>query len=372
MKIGIMTHFLHFGYGGVLQNFALQKVLKSLGYDPVTLRVAPIRKKSYYKVLRDGLSRIIHYLLRRDVGITMKQDIYVSRNIEPFIQEYIKTTAYCASKKDFRIAVEQEQCKVLIAGSDQIWRASYDYVEECYFDFAADMNIKRIAYAASLAVDNWEYTSKQTRYIRPLVKKFDAVSVRELSGIDLCKNYLGVDAELVLDPTLLLEKEEYIQLVKYANEKINEGELFTYILDKTKHKESIIEEIARNTGFRRYECMPKYKTKYAEVKRYAEECVYPSITKWIRSIMDAKLIVTDSFHGMVFSIIFNKPFFVLINIDRGSARFTSLLKLFNLEDRIIYDINSLNLKKTIDWDYVNTMKRVWKEKSIKFLSTALN
>ena len=367
-----MTHFLHFGYGGVLQNFALQKVLKSLGYDPITLRVAPIRKKSYYRVFRDGLSRMIHYLLGHDVGITMKQDIYVSRNIEPFIQEYIKTTAYCASKSDFRIAVEQEQCKVLIAGSDQIWRANYDYVEECYFDFTADMNIKRIAYAASLAVDIWEYTSKQTRYIRPLIKKFDAVSVRELSGIDLCKDYLGVEAELVLDPTLLLEKEEYIQLVKYANEGISQGELFTYILDKSTRKESIIKEIVRNTGLKRYECMPKYKTKYAEVKKYAEECVYPSITKWLRSIMDAKLIITDSFHGMVFSIIFNKPFYVLINVDRGSARFTSLLKLFNLEDRVIYDVNVVDLEKAIDWNYVNKIKKVWKEKSIKFLLSALN
>lgn len=372
MKIGIITHYLHFGYGGVLQNFALQRVLKSLGHDPITLKVALVRKKNIYEIIHDELSRIFHRYLGHDIGITKEQDKYISKNVEPFIQKYIKTTDFCGSKRDFRKAAEQEQCKVLIVGSDQIWRASYAYVKECFLDFAIEMNIKRIAYAASIAVDDWEYTPKQTKYIKPMAKKFDAISVREASGISLCRTYLDVDAELVLDPTLLLEKEDYIQIVRQADENLSDGDLFSYVLDKSDDKEAIIEGICTKTNLKRFECMPKYKTQYAEVKKYPEECVYPPITKWLRSFMDAKLVITDSFHGTVFSIIFNKPFYVLINVTRGSARFTSLLKLFGLEDRIISSIEDVKVENNINWEFVNKKKKEWQKKSINFLRLVLD
>ncbi|HPF30329.1 MAG TPA: polysaccharide pyruvyl transferase family protein, partial [Lachnospiraceae bacterium] len=155
-------------------------------------------------------------------------------------------------------------------------------------------------------------------------------------------------------------------------EQPNNGDMFTYVLDKSPQKETIINGIAAKAGMKRYECMPKNSNAtYLGIKKHGEDYVYPSVTKWLRSFIDAKLVVTDSFHGTAFSIIFNKPFFVLINKERGAARFTSLLHLFGLEDRIITSAEEADMKKAIDWDAVNAKKKKWQEESKTFLENAL-
>lgn len=371
MKIGILTHYIHYGYGGLLQNYALQTVLKRMGHDPITLKVAFNKKVPFKKAIRNMLSFGAHILLHKDMGITVQQDDFITQYNEPFISKYLAITKPLRSSKDFQRATIENKCEVLVAGSDQIWRKYYSYVSTCYLDFAKDMDIKRVAYAASFAVDNWEYTEEETRRYRKLAQKFDAISVRESSGIRLCKEFLNVDAQLVLDPTMLLEKEDYIKLVEEAGEKHSEGELFSYVLDKNPEKDNIINGIASKFGLRRYECMPLYPTTYYNVKNHPKDSIYPPVTKWLRSIMDASCVVTDSFHGTVFSIIFNKPFFVLINENRGSARFTSLLSLFGLESRIITEIEDVDERYEIDWEQVSLKKELIRNSSMSFLNNAL-
>ena len=372
MKVGILTHYLHYGYGGVIQNYALQTVLKSFGHETVTLRCAYNKKTSPFFKTKALLSKVAHILLRIDTrSITPKQDAFISKNVEPFIKEHINVSCPNNSPSSFLRSSIEEKCEALIVGSDQIWRRGFPYVEECYLNFAQDLKVKKIAYAASFSVDEWEYDNELTERCRNLSQKFDAVSVREQSAVDLCRRYLGISAEFVLDPTLLLEKEEYVKLYEESADKRNEGELFTYILDKTAEKESIINKIIEKTGKKRYECMPYYSTTYFNIRKYPDECVYPPITQWLRSISEADIVVTDSFHGMVFSIIFNKPFFVLVNEDRGAARFNSLLGLFGLESRIINNITDDDLSSIIDWHSVNLIRKEWKEKSISFLKNSL-
>jgi len=104
------------------------------------------------------------------------------------------------------------------------------------------------------------------------------------------------------------------------------------------------------------------------------EHIIPSPTKWIRAFMDAKMVLTDSFHGCVFSIIFNKPFWIIENKERGNARFDSLLKLFNLENRKI-DINNLkmtDLATPIDWQQVNKTRKEWQERAVTFLKNNIS
>ena len=166
------------------------------------------------------------------------------------------------------------------------------------------------------------------------------------------------------------QREDYIDLIKAENEEKSEGTLFTYILDKSQEKERIISSIAKEFNMTRYECMPKYETSYLSIKRHPEESVYPSVTRWLRSIYDAELVVTDSFHGTAFSIIFNKPFYVILNINRGADRFISLLNLFGLEDRIISGTSEIS-NNPIDWNRVNKIREEWEDKSLKFLVDAL-
>ena len=371
MKIGILTHYIHYGYGGLLQNYALQTVLKRMGHEPITLRASWDKKVSFKKAIRNKLSYWAHLILHKDMGITPRQDDFITLYNEPFISKYLSITKNNRSSKDFRQAVVDNKCDALVVGSDQVWRKYFAYVSTCYLDFAEGMDVKRIAYAASFAVDNWEYTEEETLKYRGLANKIDAISVREESGIKLCKNYLNVDAQLVLDPTLLLSKEDYIKLVEEAGEMKSDGELFSYVLDKEPQKEAIINGIATKLEMKRYECMPSYPTTYLNVKKHPQESIYPPVTKWLRSIMDAKCVVTDSFHGTVFSIIFNKPFYVLINEGRGAARFTSLLSMFGLESRIISSTDDVNDIGPIDWNQVSSKLDLLRCDSREFLKKAL-
>lgn len=355
-----------------MQNYALQTVLKRMGHDVVTLRVSYNKRLSLGRTIRNKLSFWAHLILHKDQGVTTKQDTFITRYNEPFISKYLTTTKPNRSSMDLRKATVDNNCEAIVVGSDQVWRKYYSYVSSSFLDFASDMDIRRIAYAASFAVDNWEYTGAETLKYRDLAKKFDAISVREKSGIKLCKDYLNVDAQLVLDPTLLLRKDDYVKLIEEAGEEKSDGELFSYVLDKSPEKESIINGIATKLGMRRYECMPLYPTTYYNVKNHPTESIYPPVTQWLRSIMDAKCIVTDSFHGTVFSIIFNRPFYVLINKERGAARFTSLLSRFGLETRIIMSIDEIDNIKDIDWNHVRLIIDGLSKTSNDFLIKALS
>ncbi len=372
MKIGILTHYIHYGYGGVMQNYALQAVLKSLNQEPVTLRCAWGKKTGLFTSIRNRFSLLAHALFKVDTkSITKKQDAFISKEVEPFIERYIKITPAIDSAKAFLNAAIRENCEALVVGSDQIWRNGFPYLEECYLNFAQDLGVKKIAYAASFAVDEWEYDRELTFRCSSLAKLFDAISVREQSAIHLCKEYLGVESELVLDPTMLLAREDYIKLFEEAGERQSEGDLFSYILDNNPNKEEIINEIAQKLNKRRYECMPEYETSYLNIIGHPQESVYPPVTKWLRSFYDAECVVTDSFHGTVFSIIFNKPFYVLVNNARGAARFSNLLGMFGLEHRMISDADSDVLAQPIDWERVNMSLGEMKTKSLSFLRKAL-
>ena len=220
--------------------------------------------------------------------------------------------------------------------------------------------IKKIAYAASFGVENWEYSPQQTIQCAALSKKFDAISVREDTAIKLCKEHLGVKAVHVLDPTLLIPKEDYIKLVAKDNIPKSKGNLMTYVLDKTNDKNEIIQKIAKKLDLIPFSVMPE-KT-FSEVgSNGLKDCIFPPVTQWIRGFMDAEFVVTDSFHGTIFAIIFNKPFIVIGNSERGMTRFKSLLKIFGLKDRLIISSVDLTLEKinsTIDFNRVNiTLKK---------------
>ncbi len=234
--------------------------------------------------------------------------------------------------------------------------------------------MKRIAYAASFGVDEWEFSEEETKTCRDLLQKFDAISVRENSAVLLCDKYLNrADAVHVLDPTMLLDKEDYIRLVEKENEPKSPGTLFCYILDEDEKKNEIIDTIARQISAVPFTQMPKCHISYENLKYRLEDCVYPTVTAWLRAFMDAEMVVTDSFHGCVFSIIFNKPFIVYGNKVRGMARFHSLLSIFGLENRLA--TNSEDALKiindSIDWHQVNSKKEEWQEKSLNFLKNNL-
>lgn len=379
MNIGIITQPLHCNYGGLLQNYALQQTLKRFGHEVITLDqknapvsqirfIASIMKTFVLKMVGKGANRTYPFN-----KINEKKIAYIRKYTQYFVDKYINHTPAMYKTDDFRSFCISNKIDVLIAGSDQVWRPRYnDNIYRSFFDFAEGLDIKRYAYAASFGVDCWEYTEEQTSKCKKLIESFDAISVREVSGMDLCKTYFNRKAEFVLDPTMLLDKEDYEELANKENEPKSSGNLFIYILDESEEKTNIIEKVAKSLDLVPFKVMPKYQLDKKTIKQI-DDCVYPPVTRWLRAFMDAEFVVCDSFHGAVFSIIFNKPFLVIGNKKRGMTRFKSLLETFELSDRIIDDIDNVdfNVNTHINWEKVNKILAELRIISFEYLKSNL-
>lgn len=367
MRIGIITINTRTNYGGILQAFAMTQILKNLGHDARVVYLPVHWNLSWHKALRLWPKRLVKKMFGSKERIFKEHYLNktfetVSKNTQRFIDEHTPCL-YVDRYTDLK----EYDWEALIVGSDQIWRPAYNkYVYDTFLKFAISWNIKRVAYAASFGTDEWEYTAKQTKICSHLAKMFDYISVREQSGIELCEKYLGVKAEHVLDPTLLLDRSVYEEIVINARLPHSPGTLLNYILDETSEKQSVIDNVSH-----KYKLKPfRVNSKFENLDASAEERIQPSVEQWLKGFMDAEFVVTDSFHACVFSIIFNKPFIVVGNKDRGMSRFESLLSIFGLEDRLVscFDTATFN---AIDWTDINNKLKELKIKSISKLTTTL-
>ena len=369
MKIAILTLPLHTNYGGILQAYALQTVLERMGHEACLIEER--RKRLHLPLWKAPLSygkRIVKNLIGHSFPIFYEQKRNREGPIErqytdKFINSYIKRRII----ENFS-EVKEDDFDVIIVGSDQIWRPKYfTKINTAYLDFTEGWNIKRLAYAASFGTDEWEYTPEQTEECGRLLKKFDAVSVREESGAELCQKHFNVKATHVLDPTMLLEAKDYIKLFEEANTPKSNGTLLIYILDETPQKATFIEKIANQKGLIPF----RANSKVENWKTPLHERIQPPVEQWLRGFYDAEFVVTDSFHACVFSILFNKPFVVVGNIERGVSRLKSLLSLFRLGDRLI-DINySIDSVEDILWEDVNSLLDYNREISRDYLINIL-
>lgn len=379
MKIGILTLPSTFNYGGILQAYALQHTLDNLGYDSIILqRERPINRVNN-KSLKALCKNLIKKVLGKDAYTVPNESQcdFIEVNCRKFIELNLRKTQRVAyDTPTLSRLCEENEIDTIIVGSDQVWRPHMTANIKNYFLDFCDKKIKKIAYAASFGVDEWEFNKEDTLVCSKLVKEFKLVTVREYSGINLCDEYLGVEAKHVLDPTMLLSPEDYISLVEKSRVGKSEGNLFYYILNESNAKSNFVEEISNRYGLKPFKVMPERDAYFNyNADKHIEECVYPSPAAWIRAFIDAECVVTDSFHGTVFSIIFNKPFWTIGNKSRGNARFDSLLKMFHLEHRYISDIESLKIDdqvRNIDWKQVNQIRQEKRLFSLQLLCDALN
>ena len=400
MKIGILTQPLSYNYGGLLQAYALQTVLKRLGHEVVILNrpmpyVSDDYKDSISERIRLFFVNGVKRLLNKPLTVVYhelkpQQTEVVRRFTNTFVVKYLHKSPNFNSTEELADYCRKTRFDTYVVGSDQCWRPRYSPCLSNYFlDFAKEWNVKRISYAASFGVDNWEYTDEQTRTCAPLAQMFDAVSVREDSGITICKEHLGVDAVHVLDPTMLLDKDDYNILINGFDPMVFDiapehslpivnrtvaRTLFNYVLDPDETKKKYIDRLSKNTGLTAVYCMPKDYRAREVFERCPDECTYPPVELWLQSFRDSEMIITDSFHGTVFSIINNKPFWVLGNHGRGMARFSSLLKMFGLEDRLVLldAIDQIDVFAPIDWNKVNARREELKGISLDYIKCALN
>lgn len=375
MKIAILTLPLHSNYGGIIQNYALQTVLERMGHEVYTINInKPKTKMNLVKAPLNITKRIVKKILGRKDGIIFlekkrnKDEVIIKQHVNRFINSKIHLTKSLISKKDLK-KVNEMGFDTIIVGSDQVWRIPYAYpdIQTYFLDFITNKNIKKIAYSASFGTDELEFSTTQINECGKLIKDFDFVSVRENDGIDLImKKYkweLSNTPIHTLDPTMLLSKEDYMNLSStYSNQL--DGELFYYILDMTEDKRKVLNKISQNLGYKPFTVKSDSDNWFDDVN----EQIIPPIELWLQAFSKAKYVFTDSFHGCVFSIIFNKDFVVYGNERRGMNRFHSLLSSFNLRNRLISSSCDLRNKyQECDWDNVNNILKTLKGQSIEYI-----
>jgi hypothetical protein len=351
MKIGIMTLWQSdCNYGQQLQCYALQKYLENAGHDVFLIRYG-LYKDYIYKKNRllkiFNLFKVISYLYRK--ARKMRKTLRIkddARNFESFRSQYIRQSEiYYASYSD--LLNQPPQADIYITGSDQVW--GYEAIQKkilhAYFLDFGGKDVKRISYAASFGKK--ALFSELIGEISPLLKSFNNISVREKSGVEICKTCGILDAEWACDPVLLISISEYRNLFESIEQRIHEKYCFLYIA-------------GRGDGFsiKKYNRWAKtrglkliYVTGNDAFNLY-KKC-YPSIPEWLSLVARAEYIITDSFHCSVFSLLFDKSFAVVprTGADNGmNERFLSLFEIFNMKERFILNNDFSILDSKIDYN----------------------
>lgn len=354
MKIGILTQHFLLNYGGIIQNYALQQVLIKLGHEPLTFE-----HDTCYGHLRWALRSVKSILKTRSFKSLPVRPVYKGRIGQKNFIKFILNHIQSAPISKFTPSITRDYgIEAYVVGSDQIWRPAFNLGERLgnmFLDFTGG-GVKKVAYAASFGTSEWEFSAEQTHTCSVLAQRFNAISVREDSGVTLCKEHFGVDAVHVLDPTMLLDKEDYLKTSACIPKM--KRHLFVYSLVVSDKLMAVAAQIAKSMHL-------EIVVMEAGDKVKAED----SIEQWFAHFRDAEFVVTDSFHGMVFSLIFNVPFNVVVNKSGGVSRYTSLLSQFSLQDRIVDEVPFMDM---INWDEVNKKRSEMKTSSIDFLKNALS
>lgn len=383
MNIAILTQPICNNYGGVLQNYALQTILERRGHKVTTLNT-PVVPGYSGSCLRHALSickRVLHKLSGHpevvwvDLAVESRKQVELAHLQKQFIDKHLHLAnpTYLLNPSNSSVSEQGRTTNsspssllsspfdCFVVGSDQVWRPRYNkHIETMFLDFTDGKDVKRVAYAASLGTDVWEFSDELTERCAPLAKQFDAISVREASGVTLCKNYLEVDATHVLDPTLMLDAEDYLSLCS-GNDHPQGDYIAVYTLDYTKEKMALLNEVSRQLN------CPLHL-----IGRFNKEG-YPSIESWLEGIAHAKYVITDSFHGTVFSTIFQKQFVTLGNVARGNSRFDSLFATLGInKERQCNDPQTIAhlLKESIDYVNINKHKSEFRKQSTQFFANA--
>lgn len=233
-----------------------------------------------------------------------------------------RTTNLIIIKNNFS-EIKKYNFDILMVNSDQTWRKFdkffYDYA---FLNFAKNWKIPKFIYGASLGYNYWTLNKEDEKVSKKLLKNFKGISVREKGTIKLIHQHLGIKPDFVLDPTLLIDKKYYLRLIKVIKNKndFKQNYIFIYSLHKTKNMMKYIDIASKVLGYNIYNIKKNRKN---------------SIEKFIYGIFNCKAVITNSYHGTIFSIIFNKPFVTFFFNGSPKERFLSLKDLLKIDNRFI-------------------------------------
>ncbi|MBE6740171.1 MAG: polysaccharide pyruvyl transferase family protein [Ruminococcaceae bacterium] len=351
MKISTITFYRSRNYGAVLQAYALQQALISCGYETAIV--------DYCRVLNDKKS--LKQKIRQMALIALEVVHYKSRlrfknRFETFLNENVKLTN---RYDDYDALVKSPpQSDMYLIGSDQVWNITYRYRPEFFADFAPK-NVKVASYAASIG--RYDYNQVQLEKFEKGLEKVYPISVRENSAKDFIKEKFNKESLVHLDPVFLLDKEQWS---KVADEPQKEEKyILCYALTGSSLMKKAAEKLRKETGYKIVSISPT-----AVNFINGDYNVFDAGPKQFLSyIKNAEVVLTNSFHGTAFSIIFEKEFYNFTS-DFYSSRTTNILQQLDLIDRIAKSLKDVSLEK-LDYKNVSIKKRKLIEESYAYLKS---
>ena len=326
MKIAVITYHYSNNKGAVMQTYGLCKFLREHGYD---IELIDVRQSE--KTNQPFYVKLVKYFV---AGYRMRQDI--KKFYPPLTRRY-------SSIEELRIEPPIADC--YIVGSDQVWNPniSKDLMMAYFLDFG-DLNVKRISYASSFGISQWVIKDKTVNQrIENLLKSFSALSVREKEGRDLCEREFHIKPEIVLDPTFL--NDNYYEFTEGVKEK---DIIVCYKINKTHDFWKFAPVVQERLGN-----IPMTILNYNYPKKGYRYCFPPSLDYWMRSVASARFVLTDSFHGAVFSILNKRDFCVILNHNDRDSRLINLCNEFGFQNRMFNSVEEMlgsnNWKQSIDY-----------------------
>lgn len=297
----------YFNYGALLTAYAMQELIKNYGYTCKLL----------------------------DVGQRTNEQWYKNSFMENFAERFLDIT----NKLNFEQSAElSKNVKGVILGSDQILRVEYiNYNIHKYLLNWVDKNTKKIAISPSFGINKDEYLSilkqgkKSKEFLQSALSSFNYLSCREKSGEKIYKDIFKLEADYILDPVFLIDKNKYNRIINSSKVDYSD-KIVSYILDENENYNDLYKYL-----------QDKENTEIINLSN--SNCLTED---WLKNIKDCKLLLTDSFHGVCFALIFNKPFICIRNKDRGDARFQSLIDEFDIQKNFVYKIDEIYKE---DFDY---------------------
>lgn len=368
MQIDIITRHAVPNYGSLLQSYATQKTIKKLGHTSKIIDYVRYDERS---------DKIADSLLKEK---KWNKNI-ITRLIFKIIQKpnfYIMYKKFDEFRKDFLVLTDEQygnleelknnspKADIYCSGSDQIWgKIGSDEYDEAYFlDFVE--NKKCISYASSFG--KTELNEDLKKNLGKLLEKYQKILVREESAKDILKN-IGVDnVEQVLDPTLLLDKEEWIELSNKSNKKIDKKYALVYQLHNSKEFDEYAKNFAKEKNIELYRISPSIH----HITRSGKLIYMPTQYDFLKYFDNAEYILTDSFHATAFSIIFNKKFIDILPPNKTGTRIESILNLFGIKNRILKDYNDFDsIEEEINYEEVNQKLAIERSESIDLFKQAI-
>lgn len=376
--VAILTkYYKNYNYGGMLQGYALHKVVEDLGYScdiisyDVWANENPVYKNALQQCKQYGFKSAIGKVTEKSIAKLkfLIKDILACRyQLFDDFMSYVDagTNLY----KDSDLESLNNNYTAFISGSDQVWNPNA--VRKLYLQGFVQDDKKKIAYAASIGRDS--FSDYEANILIPYIKRFDYLGIREKTGTSLLKKYIDNDIETVIDPTMLLSIEQWEDISE--KRLVKQPYALAYFFSDSYKIRKKLEKFCQQKGLKLV-LIPyaKQEFNFGDSKGNCERLEKIGPREFVSAIKYADYVFTDSFHGAVFSIIHNKDFFVFERNKKGhvsmNSRLYDLLDTFELKDRLITNPQSINEAKEINYKNVNFILKDKKRKALDFLSKAL-